>query len=137
MTQSRAVHQSPAGTSSAVSGNASVACEGETLLQRPRRRGAATWGISGSSGDLGGSPADPLPVLAVSPVFSSLCFLSLGFWIYDARCSTSREDESPPGVVQCLQQGNVFTGPSYRCGALRRPNRWPLLSAFFCSLCTR
>ena len=43
--------------------------------------------------------ADPLPVLAGGGVFSSLLFLSLGFWIYDARCSTSREDESPPGMV--------------------------------------
>lgn len=47
----------------------------------------------------GVTPADPLPVLAGGGVFSSLFFLSLGFWIYDTCCSTSREDESPPGMV--------------------------------------
>lgn len=39
-----------------------------------------------------------LPVLA-GGVFSSLLSLSLGFWIYDTCCSTSRENESSPGMV--------------------------------------
>lgn len=61
-------------------------------------RGAAIWGILRRSWDFGVTLANPLPVLT-GGVFSPLLSLSLGFWIYDTCCSTSREDESPPRMV--------------------------------------
>lgn len=50
----------------------------------------------------------------------------LGVWIYDTSCSTGREDESPPGMVQRLQQGSVSTSLDYT----HRPKHWPI----FCVL---